>query len=116
MPPEEYVQPNQYSVHEAQFKQPNQILPQQNIPPIQYYSGYQQQVEIPTKGIPPIAFESQKLSYQPEIVVGNHIQSVQQKAVTEKYTKAITKGKDYEIILIYCYSLNLYLFLNNTII
>lgn len=65
-------------------------------------------MEIPTKGIPPIAYESQKLNYQPEIVVGNHIQSVQQKAVTEKYTKAINKGKDHKhkILLICCYSLN----------
>ncbi|XP_011694460.1 PREDICTED: uncharacterized protein LOC105453884 isoform X2 [Wasmannia auropunctata] len=89
VPSEEYIQPNQYAVHEAQYKQPSQILPQQNIPPLQYYGGYQQQVEIPAKGIAPIAFESQKLNYQPEIVVGNHIQSVQQKAVTDKYTKAI---------------------------
>ncbi|XP_011874262.1 PREDICTED: RNA polymerase II degradation factor 1-like [Vollenhovia emeryi] len=91
VPPEEYVQPNQYAVHEAQYKQPSQILPQQNIPPVQYYSGYQQQVEIPAKGIAPIAFEHQKLNYQPEIAVGNHIQSVQQKAVTEKYTKTVNK-------------------------
>ncbi|XP_039304306.1 uncharacterized protein LOC105194912 isoform X2 [Solenopsis invicta] len=90
VPPEEYIQANQYAVQEAQYKQPNQILLQQNIPPVQYYGGYQQQVEIP-KGIAPIAFESQKLNYQPEIEVGNHIQSVQQKAVTEKYTKAINK-------------------------
>ncbi|XP_011639200.1 probable basic-leucine zipper transcription factor I isoform X2 [Pogonomyrmex barbatus] len=87
VPPEEYIQPNPYSVNEAQYN-PSQILPQQNIQPIQYYGGYQQQVEIPTKGI---AFESQKLNYQPEIAVGNHIQSVQQKAVTEKYTKTINK-------------------------
>ncbi|XP_018396185.1 PREDICTED: uncharacterized protein LOC108774545 isoform X2 [Cyphomyrmex costatus] len=92
--PEEYVQNNQYLVQEAQYKQPSQILPQQSIPPIQYYDGYQQQVEI-AKGISPIAFESQKLNYQPEIVVGNHIQSVQQKAVTEKYTKAINKEPAY---------------------
>jgi len=73
-------------------------LPQQNILPVQYYDGYQQQVEIP-KGTPN-AFESQKLNYQPEIVVGNHIQSIQQKAVTEKYTKAINKGKDHKHIFI----------------
>ncbi|XP_071634040.1 uncharacterized protein [Temnothorax longispinosus] len=91
VPPEEYSQPNQYSVHEAQYKQPSQILPQQNIPPAQYYGGYQQQIEIAAKGIAPIAFESQKLNYQPEIPVGNYIQSVQQKAVTEKYTKAVNK-------------------------
>ncbi|KAL0114777.1 hypothetical protein PUN28_011824 [Cardiocondyla obscurior] len=90
IPSEEYLQPNQYSVHEAQYKQPSQIL-SQNAPPLQYYSGYQQQVEIPAKDIAPIAFESQKLSYQPEVAVGNHIQSVQQKAITEKYTKAINK-------------------------
>jgi len=105
VPPEEYVQPNQYSVHESQYKQPSQILPQQNILPVQYYGGYQQQVEIPAKGTAPIAFESQKLNYQPEIVVGNQIQSIQQKAVTEKYTKAINKGKDhkhiYSIILFF---------------
>jgi len=96
VPPEEYVQPNQYSVHESQYKQPSQILPQQSIPPVQYYSGYQQQVEISAKGAAPIAFESQKLNYQPEIVVGNHIQSIQQKAVTEKYTKGINKGKNHK--------------------
>jgi len=90
VPSEEYLQPNQYSVHESQYKQPSQIL-SQNVPPLQYYSGYQQQAEIPPKDIAPIAFESQKLNYQPEVAVGNHIQSVQQKAVTEKYTKAINK-------------------------
>jgi len=78
----------------VQYKQPSQILPQQNIPSIQYYNiygGYQQQTEIPARDV---AFESQKLSYQPEIVVGNHVQSIQQKAITEKYTKAINKGKN----------------------
>lgn len=73
--------------------QQNQILPQPNIPPQQYYNGYQQQLEVPTKGIVPnAAFESQKFHYQPEVVVGNQIQSVQQKAVTEKYTKSASKG------------------------
>lgn len=94
MPPEAYVQPNQYDLHEAQYRQPNQILLQQSIPPVQYYSGYQQQTEAPEKTAASIAsFESQKLNYQPEIVVGNHIQSVQQKAVTEKYTKSVNKGR-----------------------
>lgn len=94
MPPEQYIQPNQYSVHEAQYQQSNQILPEQNIPPVQYYNGYQQQAEISVKGVTNNAFDSQKLNYQPEIVVGNHIQSVQQKAVTDKYTKAVNKGSD----------------------
>ncbi|XP_028051066.2 uncharacterized protein LOC105838808 isoform X2 [Monomorium pharaonis] len=93
VPPEEYIQPNQYPVNEAQYQQ--QSLLQQNIPPIQYYNGYQQQVEIPAKGIAPFAFESQKLNYQPEIEVGNQVQSIQQKAVTEKYTKAINKESAY---------------------
>ncbi|XP_011334362.1 uncharacterized protein LOC105277601 [Ooceraea biroi] len=95
VPPEAYVQHNQYAVHEVQYKQPNQILPQQNLPPLQYYSGYQQQAEIPTKSVVPIAFESQRLNYHPEVVVGNHIQSVQQKAVTEKYAKPINKEPVY---------------------
>ncbi|XP_032664828.1 uncharacterized protein LOC116841240 isoform X3 [Odontomachus brunneus] len=94
VPSEQYIQPNQYAVHEAQYQQQNQILPQ-NIPPIQYYNGYQQQVEVPTKNVLPNAFESQKLNYQPEVVVGNHIQSVQQKAVTEKYIKPVNKGPVY---------------------
>jgi hypothetical protein len=93
VPPEAYVQPNQYDVHETQYRQPNQILLQQNIPPEQYYSGYQQQTEAPAKTAASIAFESQKLNYQPEIAVGNHIQSIQQKAVTEKYIKTINKGR-----------------------
>ncbi|XP_011261583.1 uncharacterized protein LOC105254524 isoform X1 [Camponotus floridanus] len=92
LPPEEYVQPNQYAVQEVQYKQPSQILPQQNIPSIQYYGGYQQQTEIPARDV---AFESQKLNYQPEIVVGNQVQSIQQKAITEKYTKAINKEPVY---------------------
>lgn len=67
-------------------------------------------MEVPAKGIAPIAYEPQKLNYQPEIAVGNHIQSVQQKAVTEKYTKAINKGKEHrhEMLPICYYSLNLY--------
>ncbi|XP_050454834.1 uncharacterized protein LOC126853277 isoform X1 [Cataglyphis hispanica] len=88
LPPEAYIQPNQYAVHEVQYKQPSQILPQQHILPIQYYRGYQQQQEIPAKGVTSIAYESQKFTYQPEIAVGNHIQNIQQKAITEKYTKA----------------------------
>ncbi|XP_070148899.1 uncharacterized protein [Polyergus mexicanus] len=95
LPPEAYVQPNQYAVQEVQYKQPSQILPQQNILPIQYYRGYQQQAEIPAKGVSSIAYESQKFSYQPEITVGNHIQSIQQKAITEKYTKAVNKEPVY---------------------
>ncbi|XP_011149730.1 uncharacterized protein LOC105189370 isoform X2 [Harpegnathos saltator] len=109
VPPEQYIQPNQYAVHEAQYQQQSQSLPQyqqqyqqspiltqQNIPLLQYnYNGYQQQVEVPTKGAAPNAFEAQKLNYQPEVVVGNHIQSVQQKAVTDKYTKTSNKGPVY---------------------
>ncbi|XP_012226771.2 putative mediator of RNA polymerase II transcription subunit 12 isoform X1 [Linepithema humile] len=95
VPPEAYIQPNQYAVQETQYRQPNQILLQQNIPSVQYYSEYQQQTEAPAKTAAPIAFESQKLNYQPEIVVGNHIQSVQQKAVTEKYTKPVNREPIY---------------------
>ncbi|XP_072742976.1 uncharacterized protein [Anoplolepis gracilipes] len=95
LPPEGYIQPTQYAVHEVQYKQPSQILSQQNIPSYQYYRGYQQQTETPTKSDASIAFEPQKLSYQPEIVVGNHVQSIQQKAITEKYTKAINKEPVY---------------------
>lgn len=83
------MQPNQYAVHEVQHKQQNQIFLHQNLPPLQYYNGYQQQTEIPKA---PIAFESQRLNYQPEVTIGNHIQSVQQKAITDKYTKPISKG------------------------
>ncbi|XP_029157351.1 uncharacterized protein LOC114929764 isoform X2 [Nylanderia fulva] len=94
LPPEGYNQPNQYSVHEAQYKQPSQILTQQ-IPSIQYYREYQQQAEIPTNAGASTVFESQKLSYQPEIPIGNYIQSVQQKAATEKYIKAGSKEPAY---------------------
>lgn len=80
-------------MQEVQYKQPNQILPQQSLPPLQYYSEYQQQAQIPAKNLAPIAFASQRLNYQPEVVVGNHIQSVQQKVVTEKYAKPVSKGR-----------------------
>lgn len=82
-----------------QYKQFGQITPDvhTNVAPLQQYDGYQQQSEIPTKSVAPISFESQKLNYQPEVTVGNHIQSVQQKAVTEKYTKTLNRGEEFEI-------------------
>lgn len=99
--PERYIQPNQYAetIHETQYKQINQITPDvhTNVAPLQQYDGYQQQSEIPAKSVAPIVFEFQKLNYQPEVTVGNHIQSVQQKAVTEKYTKPVNRGRESEI-------------------
>nr|XP_031843520.1 uncharacterized protein LOC116431781 [Nomia melanderi] len=90
--PKTYVQPNKYVTKEQVYQQ-NNVLPEQPPPP-QYYNEYQQP-SLPPKGIAPNHYESQQFIYQPEVLVGNQLQTVQQKAVTAKYSKNVNKETVY---------------------
>lgn len=93
VPPETYVQTNKYTPREQVYQQQNSILPEQTVPQ-QYYNEYQQQQPPPQKVIAPNVYESQQLVYQPEVTVGNQLQTTQQKTVTAKYAKTANKGID----------------------
>ncbi|KAG7197250.1 hypothetical protein KM043_018373 [Ampulex compressa] len=99
IPSEEYTNPNKYAVHENayqhQHQQQNTVLPEQNVSPLQYYSGYQQQPGFSAKDVAPSNLESQQYLYQPEIIVGNQLQSVQQKGFADKYAKTSNKESFY---------------------
>lgn len=88
--PVTYVQPNRYVTKEQVYQQTNE-LPKQPPPP-QYYNEYQQQPAFPSKVIAPSQYEPQQFVYQPEVLVGNQLQTVQQKVVTAKYSKNGNKG------------------------
>ncbi|XP_076763144.1 uncharacterized protein LOC143430654 [Xylocopa sonorina] len=90
-PPETYAQSNKYAAKEQVYQQQNNILPQEQILPPRYYNEYQQQQQLTTKGITPNVYESQQLAYQPEVSVGNRLQSVQQRTVAAKYAKNFNK-------------------------
>ncbi|XP_076237885.1 uncharacterized protein LOC143181389 [Calliopsis andreniformis] len=94
VPQEAYVQLNKYVPRQQVYQQQNNILPEQTLPP-QYYNEYQQQSPLPVKGVVPNVYESQQLVYQPELVVGNQLQSVQQKTVGAKYGKNVNKDTVY---------------------
>ncbi|XP_015173884.1 PREDICTED: adenylate cyclase, terminal-differentiation specific-like isoform X2 [Polistes dominula] len=81
VPPEEYRQHNKYS---------NEIIYQQSNQPLQQYHEYQQQ----TQNIPTI-YNSESTIYQPEINVGNQVQTLQQKVVGQKYGKNSNKDNFY---------------------
>ncbi|KAL2731912.1 myb-like protein AA [Vespula squamosa] len=86
IPPEEYRQSNKYSS--------NEIIYQSSGQPLQQYTEYQQQTGIASKNVPTI-YNSQQSIYQPEINVGNQVQSFQQKAVTHKFIKSPNKENFY---------------------
>ncbi|XP_076173379.1 uncharacterized protein LOC143149696 [Ptiloglossa arizonensis] len=94
VPPETYVQTNKYTPREQVYQQQNSILPEQTVPQ-QYYNEYQQQQPPPQKVIAPNVYESQQLVYQPEVTVGNQLQTTQQKTVTAKYAKTANKETVY---------------------
>lgn len=58
---------------------------------MQQYTEYQQQTGVASKNLPTI-YNSQQSIYQPEINVGNQVQSFQQKAITHKFIKGPNKG------------------------
>ncbi|XP_015593180.1 uncharacterized protein LOC107266813 isoform X2 [Cephus cinctus] len=95
--PEDYNQEAKYSGNDGIYQAQNTILPssQQNTLPLQYYTGYQQS-DVGQKIVssPQAAYEQQQF-YQPEVVVGNQIQSVQQKAATERYVQDANKDTLY---------------------
>ncbi|XP_076659394.1 uncharacterized protein LOC143362817 isoform X2 [Halictus rubicundus] len=90
---ETYVQPSKYVPKEQVYQQQNTVVPEQPPPP-QYYTDYQQPPPYPRE-IAPNYYESQQLIYQPEVVVGNQMQTVQQKAATAKYAKTGNKETVY---------------------
>nr|XP_012150187.1 PREDICTED: uncharacterized protein LOC100875777 isoform X1 [Megachile rotundata]XP_012150190.1 PREDICTED: uncharacterized protein LOC100875777 isoform X2 [Megachile rotundata] len=85
--PETYVRPS-YATKES-FQQ-NNVLSEQI--PQRYYNDQQ---PLLAKGIAPNVYETQQLAYQPEISVGNQLQSTQQKTITAKYTKNPNKDTVY---------------------
>ncbi|XP_012278402.1 uncharacterized protein LOC105698601 [Orussus abietinus] len=95
--PEEYSG-IKYSANEVAYQPQNSILQadRQNLQPLQYFADYQQQAEIGQKSVAQGAYEPQQLLLQqPEVTVGNQIQSTQQKVVTEKYLKSPNKDTLY---------------------
>ncbi|XP_076283582.1 uncharacterized protein LOC143210542 isoform X2 [Lasioglossum baleicum] len=88
---ETYVQPSKYVPKEQVYQQQNTVLPEQ---PPQYYTDYQQPPP-PPREVAPNYYESQQLTYQPEVLVGNQMQTVQQKAASAKYAKTGNKETVY---------------------
>ncbi|CAD1480395.1 unnamed protein product, partial [Heterotrigona itama] len=93
-PTETYVQPSKYAKKEQVYQQQNnyqeQILPQRY-----YHNEYQQQPLLFPKRTASNVYESQQLAYQPEVNIGNQLQSVQQKVVSSKFTKNANKDQEY---------------------
>ncbi|XP_014606484.1 PREDICTED: putative mediator of RNA polymerase II transcription subunit 12 [Polistes canadensis] len=81
VPPEEYRNHNKYS---------NEIIYQQSNQPLQQYHEYQQQ----TKHIPTY-YNPESTIYQPEINVGNQVQTLQQKVVGQKFGQNSNKDNFY---------------------
>ncbi|XP_046624323.1 adhesive plaque matrix protein-like [Neodiprion virginianus] len=91
------VQPEAYSQDLQAYQQQQQLLAQA---PQQFYNpaSYQAEAYQSPKIAPQISYQSQVtdgLSYQPEISVGNQIQSYQQKYAAQKFSQGISKGNDY---------------------
>lgn len=88
--PEEYSQQGKYSQNQAVYHQKQQETiesgSQQSDRPIQYYT------ELVPESSPQATHKSQQIVYQPEVIVGNKIQTLQQKAAADKYIKSFNKG------------------------
>ncbi|XP_034183065.1 uncharacterized protein LOC117605611 isoform X2 [Osmia lignaria lignaria] len=93
VPSETYVRAGSYATKEQAYQQQNNIL-QEQIQSPRYYNEYQQQ-SFAAKGIAPNIYETQQLVYQPEVNVGNQLQSTQQKTITAKYSKNVNKDTVY---------------------
>nr|XP_033339214.1 paternally-expressed gene 3 protein-like isoform X1 [Megalopta genalis] len=98
-PPESYDQPGRYVAKDQVYQQQqNTVLPEQSPPPPpppQYFIDYQQPSATPPKEAAPNYYEPQQLIYQPEVIVGNQMQTVQQKTVTAKYAQTGNKETVY---------------------
>ncbi|KAK9299011.1 hypothetical protein QLX08_007840 [Tetragonisca angustula] len=92
-PAETYVQPGKYAKKEQIYQQQNNY--QEQILPQRYYNEYQQEPLLFPKRIAPNVYESQQLAYQPEVNIGNQLQSVQQKVISSKFTKNVNKDQEY---------------------
>ncbi|XP_046749632.1 adhesive plaque matrix protein-like [Diprion similis] len=91
------VQPEAYSQDLQAYQHQQQLLAQA---PQQFYNpaSYQAEAYQSPKIAPQISYQSQVidgLSYQPEISVGNQIQSYQQKYAAQKFSQGISKASDY---------------------
>ncbi|XP_017799446.1 PREDICTED: uncharacterized protein LOC108580246 [Habropoda laboriosa] len=93
-----YVTPsspaNRYTTKEQDYPQQNNVMNEQVLPP-RYYNEYQQQLPLPAKEPASNLYGPQQFSYQPEVNVGNQLQSVQQKTITAKYGKNVNKDTVY---------------------
>ncbi|CAK9806542.1 hypothetical protein ANTPLA_LOCUS4927 [Anthophora plagiata] len=94
VPPETYVQSARYTTKEQDYPQQNNVVSEQILPQ-RYYNEYQQQLSLPVKGVAANTYEPQQFSYQPEVNVGNQLQTIQQKTIAAKYAKNVNKDTVY---------------------
>ncbi|XP_033209445.1 probable serine/threonine-protein kinase yakA [Belonocnema kinseyi] len=90
--PEEYSQQSKYSQNKAVYQKQQQTIESGSQPfdqPIQYYT------ELVPESSPQTTHKSQQIVYQPELIVGNKIQTLQQKAAAGKYIKSFNKDPIY---------------------
>ncbi|XP_068976032.1 uncharacterized protein [Bombus flavifrons] len=88
------IMSNHYAAKEQVYQQQNNISPQQILPQ-RYYNEYQQQPPLPPKGITSNVYESEELTYQPEVNIGNQLQAAQQKTVSANFARNVNKEPVY---------------------